>query len=258
MDKLGMEYAIQMYSVRDVSKLDLREALKIVAQTGYRYVEFAGFFDHTAAEVKGWLDEFGLKCCSTHTKFDLIKTENIDDTIEYHKTIGCDTIIVPGGVPISSPDELDKSCLTLNNAAKKLSENGMRLGYHNHSPEFLPSPFGKLVIEELIARTVIDFEIDTFWAFNADVDPVSFMDAHKDRIHIIHLKDGIPVDPDNRNWGSWNKGAKGKALGEGKAPIREIRKWAIQNGVRMVVESEGLDPTGPEEISRSLSYLRTL
>ena len=31
---LSMEYAIQMYSVRDVSKLDLREALKIVVQIG--------------------------------------------------------------------------------------------------------------------------------------------------------------------------------------------------------------------------------
>lgn len=253
-----MEYGIQMYSVRDVSKNNLHQALIQVAQIGYHYVEFAGFFNHPAQEVKTWLDELGLECCSTHTKFDLIKPDCIEETIAYHKEIGCDTIVIPGGVPICTPEELSESCNILNEACRKLSKNGMRLGYHNHSPEFLPSPFGTLVINELIARTGIDLEVDTFWAYNANVNPVSFMEAHKDRIHIIHLKDGIPTVPENRTWEMWNKEAKGKALGEGKAPVADVWKWAVQNGVRIVVESEGLDPTGPEEIARSMKYLRTL
>lgn len=253
-----MKYGIQMYSVRDVSKTDLHEALKKVAQIGYHYVEFAGFFDHSAEEVKGWLDELGLECCSTHTKFDLIKPENIDATIAYHKTIGCDTIIIPGGVPLWSDDELNDSFAIFAEAQKKLAENGMRVGYHNHSPEFLMPPFGKIVINEILERTTIDIEPDTFWIFNAGVDPVEFLEAHKDRIHVIHLKDGLTVAPENRTWETWNKGSKGKALGEGEAPIAAIREWAVKNGVRIVVESEGLDPTGPEEVERSFKYLTTL
>ena len=34
-----MEYGIQMFSVRDVAEKDLREALRRVAELGYRYVE---------------------------------------------------------------------------------------------------------------------------------------------------------------------------------------------------------------------------
>ena len=253
-----MKYGIQMYSVRDVAKTDLHEALKKVAEIGYREIEFAGFFDHTAKEVRQWLDELGLECCSTHTKFDLIKPDQIDNTIAYHKEIGCDTIIIPGGVPIGTPEELETSCKILNEACKKMKENGMRLGYHNHSPEFIPSPFGKLLIVELLQRTQIDLEVDTFWAFNAGVDPIAFLEAHKDRIRILHLKDGIPTIPENRTWEKWNKEAKGKALGEGKAPIAEIRDWAIRNGVQIVVESEGLDPTGPEEVARCLDYLKKI
>ena len=43
-----MEYGIQMFSVRDIAEKDLHAALRKVAELGYRYVEFAGFFDHPA------------------------------------------------------------------------------------------------------------------------------------------------------------------------------------------------------------------
>ena len=55
-----MEYGIQMYSVRDLTKESLDEALRQVAELGYKFIEFAGFFGHTAEEVKGMLDKYGL------------------------------------------------------------------------------------------------------------------------------------------------------------------------------------------------------
>ena len=51
-----MEYGLQMYSVRDITNDDLAGALKKVAEIGYKYVEFAGFFGHPAEEVKAMLD----------------------------------------------------------------------------------------------------------------------------------------------------------------------------------------------------------
>lgn len=85
-----------------------------------------------------------------------------------------------------------------------------------------------------------------------------FLEAHKDRICVIHLKDGIPCAPECRTFGRVQDGVQGKALGEGKAPIAQIHDWAKRNGVLMVVESEGLDPTGPEEVGRCIRFLRTL
>ena len=49
-------YGLQMYSLRDVTEKDLRGSLKTVADMGYQYVEFAGFFGHEAEDVKQWLD----------------------------------------------------------------------------------------------------------------------------------------------------------------------------------------------------------
>ena len=43
-----MEYGLQLFSVRDVTERDMEGALCQVAEMGYRSVEFAGFFGHSA------------------------------------------------------------------------------------------------------------------------------------------------------------------------------------------------------------------
>ena len=48
----------------------------------------------------------------------------------------------------------------------------------------------------------------------------------------------------------------GKSLGLGVAPVKEVRKAAIELGFPMVVESEGLEPTGLEEVKRCIDFLR--
>lgn len=251
------EYGIQMYSVRDVSQSDLREALRRVTELGYRYVEFAGFFGNSAEDVRAWLDEYGLICSGTHTKLDLVRPDAIEETIAYHKTIGCKNLIVPSAKWDTDAD-MDENIAVLNAAQKKLAENGIALGYHNHSREFFPTPYGKIIENELIARTSVELEIDTFWAFNAGLDPVVFLEAHKDRIRVIHIKDGIPSAAGDKNYDHVHDNVHGKALGEGEAPVEQIRAWAIAHNVRMVVESEGLDPTGPDEVDRCIRFLRSL
>lgn len=251
------EYGLQLYSVRDVAKDNLKEALRQVAEMGYHYVEFAGFFDHPAEDVRAWLAEYGLTVSATHTGCSKITPDEIKKTIAYHQEIGCTSLIVPGA-RYETPEELEYTIALLNYAEKKLAEAGITLGYHNHSKELYPTPYGKIVEEEIMARTNVHLEIDTFWLFNAGIDPIPYLEAHKDRIRVIHIKDGrFPTDA-KRDFKTAHDGVTGTALGEGIAPVKAVREWALQNGVLMVVESEGLDPTGPQEVKRCISYLRTL
>ena len=75
---------------------------------------------------------------------------------------------------------------------------------------------------------------------------------------MIHLKDGIAVPPEYRNFAHCHDDAIGKSVGDGEGPVLAVREWCLKNDVLMVVESEGLDPTGPEEVKRCIAYLRTL
>ena len=90
-----MKYGLQLFSVRDITEKDMEGALKAVAEMGYASVEFAGFFDHPAEEIKGWLDQYGLTASGTHTGLWGLTDEVLEDVIAYHKAIGCKDIIIP-------------------------------------------------------------------------------------------------------------------------------------------------------------------
>ena len=239
-----MEYGIQMYSLRDLTPKDMEGALRTVAALGYKYVEYAGFFDNTAAQIATWMDRFGLKVSGTHTNWKELSDENFAATVAYHKEIGNKNIIIPGA-DLSTQQKLDEFIDFVNAVQPKLAAEGISLGFHNHAREFMLSDYGQIMHEEMQKRTKLAFEIDTYWAFVAGRDPIEVLEQLKDRVSVIHLKDGTAE-------------GKGFALGEGQAPVAEIRKKAIELGMMMVVESEGLDPTGPDEVGRCMQYLRRL
>ena len=239
---MATEYGLQLFSLRDITGNDLEGALKAVAEMGYKYVEYAGFFGHSAEQVKEWQDKYGLKCSGTHSGWGELLPGNIEATIAFHKTIGNPNYIIPGA-DLSTLDKIIDFCAVMNKAQLRLAEEGISLGYHNHSHEFVVMPWGSTIHSELEKRGTFDFEIDTFWAFNAGIDPVETLKRLSGRVKVIHLKDGF-------------KGGKGKSLGQGEAPVLKVREYAVKNNIRMVVESEGLDPTGLEEVKRCIDFLK--
>ena len=241
-----MQYGLQLYSARDAAGQNYEAMLKAVAEMGYGLVESAGFYGHSAEEVKTMLEKYGLTLVSTHTGWGEV-VDHLDETIAYHKAVGCRDLVIPGA-PLGTKEEVDFAVETINRIQPILADYGIRLHYHNHSGEFLKNRDGIVAEYELIRRTNILLEIDTFWAYHAGIDPVSLMEDYKDRITLIHLKDGI----------SEEGRAIGKSLGLGKAPVLAVREKAIELGITVIVESEGLDPSGLEESKRCIDFLKTL
>lgn len=239
-----MNYGLQLFSVRDITKDDMEGALREVAAMGYEFVEFAGFMGHPAQQVKAWLDQYGLRASGTHTGLAALTDDVLDETIAYHKAIGCKNIIVPYE-KLETKEAVDAVVDRLNQLQPRLAAEGITLHYHNHDHEFKPNQDGVIAEEEFLNRTRINLEVDTYWVFAAGKDPVEFLNQHKDRISVIHLKDGVG-------------GHEGKSLGLGKAPVKEVRETALALGMEMVVESEGLEPTGLEEVKRCIDFLKTL
>lgn len=241
---IDMKYGIQLYSIRDITPSDMRGALKRISEIGYKYVEFAGFFGHSADEIKGMLDEFGLEVSGTHTGWQELLPENYGATVAYHKTIGNKNIIIPGA-DLSSREKLDAFIDFINETAPKLAKDGIALGFHNHSGEFIMTDYGQIIHTELEKRTGIEFEIDTYWNFHAGQDPVATVERLKDRIKVIHIKDGM-------------KNGEGKPLGMGEAPVDAVYAKAKELGLLMVVESETLQPDGLTEAEICYKYLKSL
>lgn len=235
-----MEYGLQMYSVRDITKDDLAGAVKKVAQIGYKLIEFAGFFGATADEVNAMLAENGVRLSGTHTGLNELLND-YEGTVAFHKAIGNKYYIIPGH-DLSTKEKLDQFIEDVNRLQPMLAAEGIRLCYHNHSHEFVPNEDGQIIYDELVSRTNLGLEIDTFWAFAGGRDPIALMEQLKDRLHFIHIKDGLADKT-------------GKPLGMGEAPCAAVYAKAKEMGIPMVVESETLQPDGLTEAKICYDYL---
>lgn len=238
-----MDFGIQMYSLRDLTKDDLAAGIKKVAEQGYKLIEFAGFFDHSAEEVKAMLDENGVTVSGTHSGMNFL-VEDYDGFVAFLKAIGCKEYIIPGH-DLSTREKMDDFIEKVNYFQPKLEADGLRLSYHNHAHEF-DNRFGDYVIyDELTKKTNINFEIDTYWAYVAGKDPVALMEEYKNRLVFIHIKDG-------------SADGHGTPLGMGTAPVKDVFAKAVEMGIPMVVESETCTPSGAEEAQICINYLREL
>lgn len=232
-----MDYGLQMFSVRDITEHSMEKALYEAARMGYKFVEFAGFFNYSAKEIKNMLDRNGLDVLGTHTRAAEFSNENIDKMLAYHYDIGNKNIVIPGA-DLSTREKVDAFIEMINERQPVLEKAGITLHYHNHWYEFEPNADGVIAHTELEKRTGLLFEIDTYWVFEAGLDSVQTMRRLKDRIRYIHLKDG----DGHRNY---------ITLGQGKAPVPDILKCATELGFKIFVECE----LGLEEAERCMGYL---
>ena len=236
-----MKYGIQLYSVRDAMAADFEGTLRRVAKIGYESVEFAGFFGRSVTDVKKILEETGLRISGTHSGWNELR-DAYAATVAFHKGIGNKNYIIPGA-DLGTPDKLQTFVNFVNEVQPRLAEEGIALGYHNHSHEFEKTPYGYRIHDVLAEKTALEFEIDTFWAYKAGEDPVGLLRKYIGRERVLHLKDGFAD-------------GRGMALGEGTAPVADVVSAAKELGLYCVVESETQKPDGISEITRCADWLK--
>lgn len=238
-----MNIGLQLFSVRDATERDLLDALAQVARLGYAHVEFAGFFGVSAEAVQRALADNGLRVSGTHTGLPEIR-DRFAETVAYHKAIGNTRIVIPGA-DLSDRRKLDEFVRDAEALRPRLADEGIALGYHNHSHEFAPNADGSLIYETLLGETRLQMELDTYWAYAAGQEPLALMERLRDRLPVIHLKDGLAD-------------GEGKPLGQGAAPVEAVYRKALEMGLDVVVESETLTPDGMTEARACMEYLRGL
>lgn len=211
--------SIQLYTMRDVMAEDLDATFAALADIGYRQVEHAGFGateSGTAAEFRAALDRHGLQSTSGHQGIPYPFDEGtwqqrIDDAV----TVGQRSIVEPmpafvlagfitdiivDGAGLDSVAHPAPSAVwadyaaTMNRAAEMAAEHGLAVGYHNHNPEFLPLPDdpSRTGYDVLLAETdpeLVHFELDLYWAWAGETDPVELLEAHPGRFRRFHVKD---------------------------------------------------------------------
>ena len=184
----------QVYSAREEASKDLLGTLKQLKALGYDGVEFAGFYGHTAEEVKEMLDEAGLVAFSDHVPFALIE-KDMFGVIRDHLTIGCKYIAVPYLDEAHRPGQPGFADVirTIVKFGRLCREAGIQLLYHNHDFEFQKIS-GMYALDFLYAAVDPEFlktEIDTCWVDYSGENPADYIRKYAGRAPIVHMKDFV-------------------------------------------------------------------
>lgn len=245
---MNAKLAVQLYTLRESCEKDFIKTLEEVAKVGYEGVEFAGFYDVSAQELKRHLNTMGLTALSSHTAMNQLENE-IEEVIKYNQIIGNSQIVCPY-TKWGSKDEYEAIIKILKSAALRLKEVGMSLFYHNHSHEFSKVD-GAYNLDRLfsdMSDVGLLMELDTYWVEFAGLDPVQYMEENKSRCKLVHLKD-MTIE---------NEKKIPCALGTGTMPIKDIMNKATEIGIEWyIVENDFPKNSGIEDITVSMSYLKS-
>lgn len=183
---------LQLYSIRHQAQKDLPSVLEAVAKMGYEGVEFAGYYGHSAAELKKLLGANGLKCCGTHIRLDSLQGDALKETIEFNQTIGNKYLVVswmPPTYALSARSVKDKAKV-YNELAEKLSPLGMLVGYHAHAHDFHKvdgEPAWNILFENTSQSVIMQLDIGN--CLSGGGDPIATLKRFAGRATTLHLKE---------------------------------------------------------------------
>lgn len=242
---------LQIYSVRSVAADDLFGVLESVAKMGYDGVEFAGYYGHSAADIRKVLDDNGLVCCGTHTGMAALTDENFDETVNIHKTLGTQFVIIPW-IPEEERNTSEacvKTAGKLTELTEKLEAVGLRLGFHAHGGDMTPLDGGQSAWQLLGEHTPETFimQYDTANGMGGGADPVEPIRMFPGRALSTHLKE--------------YKDGHGKAVvGEGDVPWTAVFEACETVGGTQwyVVEHEQESGDVMDAVARCLANLKAM
>ena len=190
-----MDVSFQLYSARDAGPW--ADTLKTLATAGYTQVEgFAGVYQD-AAGFKALLDDNGLTMPSGHFFPVGSFEEGLETSLATAKTLGMERVFCPApedayrnGADAAAWIDLAKR---LEAACARVTDAGLRFGWHNHHWEFMPLSGGEIAMELMLEHAPsIEWEMDVAWVVRGGGDPLAYISKYADRITTAHVKDIAP------------------------------------------------------------------
>ena len=236
------------------------EALKTLTEiknAGYEAIELNDFMIHKSSLIVklmtkfsgmsignggklDWMqliEESGLKVSSLHSDLGTLE-DDAKAIANEAKSFGTDTVVITGmyRFDYSSLDEVTNLAHRLNAVGKALSEEGVRLLYHNHNCELQKVSKDKTAYDLIIEETdpeYVNFEFDSYWMADGGANVTALMEKLGSRMKLWHINDRghtksgpymTPILKENAT-----------ELGNGNMDLDTLSEIAKKNGVEGVI-----------------------
>lgn len=222
-DGIGMH----LYTMRGPLATDYPGSLRRLAEIGYRTVGVSGRFGRSAAAIRSFADDAGLRIVLEHVGYDKIANGWETAMAEVAAMGGRWAAIpsLPGS--LRSPAGYRQAAAEFNAAGEIARQYGIGLLYHNHDFDFAVMD-GQVLWEILADETdpeLVGFELDLYWCVRGKQHPVRYFHEYPGRFPALHVKDMAP-----------NLGFADVGLGVLNFPaffqperIAGIRQWLVEH-----------------------------
>lgn len=260
-DAAAQEIGLQMGSMRELFRQDVRTALARIKELGVTELEGGGARGMEKEEYKKLLDEYGLKIVAVGSSFEGLQND-IQSIIDNAKFYGAKYVIcywIPHTEEKMTLEEMKKGVEVFNAAGKTLRENGLIFAYHAHGYEFVTYEGGNGTLFEYFMDNTnpeyVTLQMDVFWMRNPGQDPAALLRKYPTRWTSLHLKDRRKGSEDNLR--GRQDPETNVVLGQGDVGIAEAMKAAMEIGIQhYFIEDES--SRALEQVPQSLAYLRSL
>ncbi|WP_152655170.1 sugar phosphate isomerase/epimerase [Oceanobacillus sp. CFH 90083] len=244
---------LQLYSVRDRAADDLFETISLAADMGYQGVQFAGFFQKPAQELKKVMDNKKINAAGSHTGLDELSGDKLKETIAYNQEIGNSLLICPWlpETDRKTREDYQRTAEKLNEIGKICKSNGMTFAYHNHHFEFETFD-GETGFDLLFGQTepeLVQIELDCYWATHAGYEPADIIRKYGNRIVSLHIKDMKEENGKKRSI----------EIGSGTLDMKTLLRVGKEYGVNwFIVEQEDFDGDPLESAKVNIDHLNRI
>jgi sugar phosphate isomerase/epimerase len=192
---------LQLYTIRDAMEKDVPGSLKLVSDSGFKYLEMASyndgkFYGYLPKDFKKMVNDLGMEIISSHAgiKPTGISSDEAKKMADDHAKVGAKYCMHPWieEADRKSISGFQKMVAEWNKVGKIMKENGVQFGYHNHNFEFGPVegkiPYFDVFLPEM-DKEYMTLELDLFWATKAGINPVELFKKYPGRFQLFHMKD---------------------------------------------------------------------
>ena len=203
------QFGVQLWVFREMLAKDFDGTLAKIATIGIKDIEFAGFYNRSAKEVRASLSNAGLTASGAHCLSASMSDDEVRRTIDFCHEVGMPWMIaaVPSIKPAASLGagkgasgnpfvhiELEDwrwSAERFNIIGARVRDAGMRFAYHNHNIE--AQKYGNIVaFDEVLRLTdpkVVDNEFDVGNFIAGGGDPYPYLQKYPHRFKLAHVKE---------------------------------------------------------------------
>ena len=285
LDRIGL----QLFSIPKILEKDFAGTMKMIAQTGYKEIEFygpypfsapedkerwasvtpslgfsgSGYFGLTVQQVKKILDDNGLASPSMHTGLGTLHNR-MDEMAEAAHILGQRYVVLPSANTQPDLDGYKRLADEFNELGAQAKKRNLRFAYHNHG-NGLKAIDGIIPLDLILERTdpeLVYLQMDIYWTTAGGIDPVAYLDKYPGRYRLMHVKDmakNVRFSGDGGNSEQWIELFPFLAdAGSGVLDLKAILSHAKKSGVEHFIVERDLAPNPNEALEKAYKYLSQL